>query len=164
MRLEAISQDSHSSPTIRRNALYDLAICKLTGFGLTVIDVDAGLKNLAESAVMGSSRALAVVFRLHDAFGRTLPGKLKSLDHPILHLEKELHLLPPEMYYSERVRGFEKLYQQESLRRTWNVYYDEALLISDTLLASVEDTLPRRTDLTIIDLTKLRCVWTHIPN
>lgn len=51
-------------------------MCRLCGIGTEQVDIPKALGLLTEAAQMGSTKALALVFRLHDALVDEAPRSL----------------------------------------------------------------------------------------
>jgi tetratricopeptide (TPR) repeat protein/ankyrin repeat protein len=140
---------------LRRSAVYDLAMCYYSGFGVEAVDVDKALALLLEAAELGSPRALAISFRLHYALRGQVPTSLLELDDPAILAEKELLNVPAEAYFAERVRRFEILNQQEALRQRYDIFYCGKLIADGVYLSNAEQALP---PLQGLDLQQLKCV------
>jgi tetratricopeptide (TPR) repeat protein/ankyrin repeat protein len=134
---------NEGSVILRRNAMYDLAMCYMTGFGNNAPDANKACDLLLEAAQLGSQKALTIIFRLHLTLRGVAP-KLSvgdSVVHPIIEVEKRLTSLPPQKYFSERVRQFEKVFQQEALRQQYDILHKGQLILTGISLYDVDDLL-----------------------
>lgn len=105
----------------KRSSLFDLAMCHLSGAGTDKVDIPQSLSLLAEAAQLGSSKALALVFRLHEALVGEVPPTLWEINHPIKTLEQSLSELDSRVYFAERLRRYEKVQQAEALKGTFDI-------------------------------------------
>jgi tetratricopeptide (TPR) repeat protein/ankyrin repeat protein len=161
MQLQYLSTTANTgSAVIRRIALYDLAMCHMTGFGNETADVDKALNLLLEAAQLGSPKALSIVFRLHLALRGVvpeLPWVGNSSIHPILEVEKRLASLPPQKYFAERVRHFEKVFQQEALGRRYDILHKGHPIMTGVSLLDAENVLSNERGMEI-NLEYLECL------
>ncbi|KAF4332071.1 serine threonine kinase [Fusarium beomiforme] len=103
------------------SSLFDLAMCYLLGIGIEKVDIAKILGLLVEAAQMGSCKALAVAFRLHDSLLGKMPSNLWEISHPIARLEKSLSQLDSQTYFAERLRRYEKMHQADALKREFDI-------------------------------------------
>lgn len=106
------ASENETSTEQRRLTLYNLALCNLSGFGAERVDADEGLALLHEAAQLGSARALSIVFRLHAALEKKVPSALWQIKHPVVELEKSLQDVGNAVYFTRRLRGMERVYQE----------------------------------------------------
>lgn len=140
---------------LRRSAVYDLAMCHFSGFGVETIDIYKALALLLEAAELGSPKAHAISFRLHYALMGQVPTSLLGLDAPAILVEKELLNIPAEAYFAERVRRFEILNQQEAIRQRYDIFYRGQLMADGVYLSNAEKAL---SSTQALDLQQLKCV------
>ncbi|KAF5701479.1 serine threonine kinase [Fusarium mundagurra] len=105
----------------KRSSLFELAMCYLLGIGIEKVDIAKALGLLVEAAQIGSCKALAVVFRLHDSLLGEIPSNLWEISHPIARLEKSLSQLDSRTYFTERLRRYENMHQADALKRAFDI-------------------------------------------
>lgn len=150
------SEQTESSSEKRRLALYNLALCYLSGFGTGRVDTDKALDLLCEAAQLGSSSALSIVFRLHEALGKETPPALWEITHSVVDLEKGLLDVESALYFTQRLRGLDKVYQQELLRTKFDIIQHGTPIFSEVSLGDLEQRL--QSDMDIGKGYSLECI------
>lgn len=94
-------------------------MCHLTGFG-TPVSRDKFLESLIPGAASGEAYSSGLYLRMHRALQSSMDATLLT-DHPIVQVEEDLQKVPTELYYSHRVREYEKALHRGFLQMPFNL-------------------------------------------
>ncbi|KAF9776675.1 hypothetical protein IL306_005117 [Fusarium sp. DS 682] len=136
-------------------SLFNLSMCYLFGVGREKVDITKTLGLLVEAAQAGSCKALAVVFRLHDALLGEVPSNMWEISHPIAMLEKSLSQLDSQCYFPKRLRLYEKMHQADALKRTFDIQQNGKTILKHI---SLLDAYNRLQEIEGLCVEELECI------
>ncbi|KAI9750887.1 MAG: hypothetical protein M4579_006263 [Chaenotheca gracillima] len=151
------SQNASSSAE-KRSALLDLAMCSLMGFGHEVVDVSGAMLMLEAAARLGSAKALELLCVLRSALPSHEQASIATTSDGLV---TDLRTKPGDLDGSrnlvDRLRGLERIYQEEAMSATFDITHKNDLLYSGVIINDVRKCLEGQKEL---EVEHLECIQT----